>query len=128
MFKINISTKDGKTFKIESDNEGLIGKKIGESFNGRDISNDLQGYEFEIKGTSDKAGFAGVKDLKGPNLRKVLLTKGKFLHKVKNKGVRKKKTLRGNEISLSTVQINTIVSKEGSKKLEEIFKKESPTQ
>ena len=42
----------------------------------------------------------------------------------KRKGVRLRKTLRGNEISLDTIQINTKVVKEGVKKFNEIFKKE----
>ena len=46
-FKINISEK-GKTFHLETESEGFIGKKIGEKISGRDISGDLSGYEFEI--------------------------------------------------------------------------------
>lgn len=122
-FKINIGQK-GKTFKVESDNESLIGKKIGEVLSGNEISNDLNGYELEIRGTSDKAGFPGKKEESGPLLRKVMFTKGKFLRKTKGKGFRRKKSVRGNEISLDTVQINLTVVKEGSKKLEDIFKKE----
>ena len=124
VFKINISAKNGKTYKIEKDNESLIGRKIGEKLSGSEISSDLAGYELEIKGTSDKAGFAGVPTQSGSNLRKVMFTHGSFFHKVKNKGVRKKKSVRGNEISADTVQINTIVAKEGGKKLEDIFVKE----
>ena len=37
------------------------------------------------------------------------------------KGLRKKKTIRGNTISNQTSQINVLIEKEGSKKLEEIF-------
>lgn len=122
VFKINISEK-GKTFKTEVESEFFIGKKIGDKFSGSEINNDLQGYELEIKGTSDKAGFPGLKSEDGPGLRKVMFTKGKFLHKVKGKGMRKKKTVRGNEISSNTIQINSSVSKEGNKKLVEIFGK-----
>ena len=122
-FKINISQK-GKTFKVESDNESFIGKKIGDVLNGKEVSEALQGYDLEVRGTSDKAGFPGNETEKGSNLRKVMFTKGAFLHKVKNKGVRKKKSVRGNEISLNTAQINTTVKKQGDKKLEDIFKKE----
>ena len=122
VFKINIGQK-GKTFKLESDNESLIGKKIGDKLLGSEISNELQGYEFEIRGTSDKAGFPGKKEEQGSNLRKVMFTKGPFLHKTKGKGFRRKKSVRGNEISLDTIQINLAVKKEGSKKLEEVLGK-----
>ncbi len=54
-FKVNIGIKEGKTFKVETDSENLIGKRIGDSFYGEEISPNLSGYEFEITGTSDKA-------------------------------------------------------------------------
>ena len=119
-FKINIGDK-GKTFKIESDNESFVGRKIGDKFSGSEITNDLHGYELEIRGTSDIAGFPGVPTQNGPALRKVMFTKGKFLHKVKAKGFRRKKTVRGNEISTNTIQINCAVVKHGGKKLDEVF-------
>ena len=122
-FKINISVKGGKTFKVESENESLIGKKIGDSFSGSEISKDLQGYELKITGTSDRSGFPGMVSQTGSNLRKVLFTQGPFFRKVKNKGLRRKKNVRGNEISVFTIQINTMVVKEGAKKLEDIFGK-----
>ena len=122
-FKINISDK-GKTFKVELESEELIGKKIGERILGNEILPSLAGYGLEITGTSDIAGFAGSKDIEGPALRKILLTKGKFLKRVPHKGFRRKKTVRGNEISAATVQINLKVVKAGAKKLEDIFVKE----
>lgn len=128
VFKINLGDK-GKTFKVETDNEGLIGKKIGDKIEGKELSGSLEGYEVEVRGTSDKAGFAGSEDIEGFALKRVLLTKGKFMKgwkkrrkkSIKIKGLRLKKTLRGREISKDTIQINTIVVKHGHKKLEEIF-------
>jgi len=122
MFKINISDK-GKTLKLETENEVLVGKKIGENLNGNEISEDLEGYELEITGISDEAGFPGRKDLTGPGYHKRLLTYG-FGMKNRKKGIRLRKTLRGNEISLKTHQINTKVLKQGNKKFEDLTKKE----
>lgn len=119
-FKINIS-QSGKTFHLETESEELIGKKIGEKVSGGEISGDLSGYELEITGTSDKSGLPGKKDVEGPALRSILLTKGPFLHKIPHKGFRRKKTVCGNEISSNVVQINLNVVKKGGKKLEEIF-------
>ena len=121
-FKVNISHK-GKTIKFEEvDNEELIDKAIGEPLQGKEISGDLEGYELEITGTSDKAGFPGSKDVEGAGLKKILLTKGKFMHD-KRKGVRLRKTVRGKLVSLATIQINAKVVKEGSKKFDELGKK-----
>jgi len=129
-FKLNISER-GKAWKIENDSESWVGRRIGEKIKGNEISADFEGYEMEITGTSDKAGFAGKKDEEGHALRRVLLTKGwgcwtepKGLRKHPVKmadGLRLKKTVRGNTISRDTVQINLKVLKAGHKKLVEIF-------
>ena len=129
VFKINVSHK-GKTFKVETEDEKLVGLSIGTKLDGKEISEDLAGYEIEITGTSDKAGFTGMANLDGPNLRKVLLGYGKGMKKKpkgekkfnkKPKGLRLRKTVRGKEISLDTVQINSKVLKEGTKKFESLF-------
>jgi len=134
VFKINVAHK-GKTFKVETDNESLIGYSIEDKINGKEISPNLEGYELEITGTSDKAGFTGLVDIDGPNLHKVLLTYGKGMRKKpkgegkinrRPKGLRLRKTVRGKEISADTVQINTKVLKEGVKKFDSLF--EAPTE
>jgi small subunit ribosomal protein S6e len=128
-FKINVSHK-GKTYKVETEDEKLVGHSIGDKIDGKEISLDLEGYEIAITGTSDKAGFAGLPNIDGPNLRRVLLGYGRGMHKKpkgekkvnkKPKGLRLRKTVRGNEISSDTVQINAKVIKEGSKKFESLF-------
>ena len=120
-FKINVSEK-GKTIKLESENENLIGKKIGEQIPGKDISEELNGYELEITGTSDISGIPGQKGLEGASYHRKLLTFGHGM-KDRRKGIRLKKTLRGEEISPKTIQINTIVKKHGSKKFTEFSNK-----
>lgn len=131
-FKINLSYK-GKTLNKEAESEEIVGKKIGEVIKGEEISKELSGYEIEITGTSDIAGFPGKKDIEGSTLKKVILTKG-FSLKKKPKGLKKKpvrmprglrfkKTVRGNTISKDTVQINMKVVKEGSQKFEDMLPK-----
>ena len=131
-FKVNISHK-GKTLKKETENEELIGKKIGETIEGKEIAGELAGYELEITGTSDIAGFPGKQDVEGSMLKRVLLKKG-FSLKTKPKGLSKKpikmpeglrfkKSVRGNTISKDTMQINTKVIKEGASKFEEMLPK-----
>lgn len=131
VFKINVSHK-GKTFKAETENENLAGYSIGEKIDGKEFSEDLVGYELEITGTSDKAGFTGMADIDGPNLHRILLNYGKGMHKKpkgekktnkKPKGLRLRKTVRGKEISSDTVQINTKVLKEGTKKFDSLFER-----
>lgn len=119
-FKINVSHK-GRTFKAESDNEGLIRMKIGDKLSGDMVSQELEGYQLEITGTSDIAGFPGIKGQSGPQLRRVLLTKNdKGMNQTRPQGLRLKKSVRGEEISEKTAQINLKVLKEGSKKFDEV--------
>ena len=133
MFKINISEKSGKTYKLEVEAEALIEKALHDKVQGKDISPGLEGYEFEIAGASDKSGFPALKDVEGFGKRKVLLTYGKAMKKRPRregkrklttptpKGLRLRKTVRGKIISSEIIQINLKVLKEGSKKLSEIF-------
>jgi ribosomal protein S6E (S10) len=123
VFKINVSDK-GKTLKLETDNEGLIRMKIGDKLAGDMISADLEGYALQITGTSDIAGFPGIMGEVGSQLRKVLLTKNdKGMNTTRPGGLRLKKSIRGEEISDKTVQINTKVLKEGSKKFADLLPK-----
>ncbi len=131
-FKINVSHA-GKTYKAEVEGEDLVGTMIGDKIEGSLISGDLAGYEIEITGTSDKAGFPGLPDVKGPQLKRVLLSYGRGMHKKPKKegrkpvatprGLRLRKTVRGNEISANTVQINSKVIKEGHKKFHDLLPK-----
>lgn len=132
-FKINISEKSGKTYKIEVDAPGLIGKVLGDKILGQEVSPELSGYEFEITGTSDKSGFTSMKEVEGVGLKKVLLTYGKGMKKnpkkegkkkvTRNKprGLRLRKTVRGKVIAEAIRQINLKTIKEGGKKLSEVF-------
>ncbi|MEN9625846.1 MAG: hypothetical protein RL557_174 [archaeon] len=121
-FKINVSHK-GKTFKLESEDEFLIGKKIGENFEGNELNENLKGYQLIITGTSDIAGIPGFKGLDGIGYHRRLLTLGPGM-KDRRSGMRLRKTNRGEEISAKTVQINMKVTKEGDKKFDELTKKE----
>lgn len=133
VFKINIAEKNGKTFHLESDSEEFVGKELHNKIEGKEISGDLSGYEFEITGASDTSGFTSLESVEGTSLKKVLLTYGKGMHrrprregkkKVSNftpKGLRLRKTVRGKVISPEIVQINLKIVKEGNKKLSEIF-------
>jgi len=133
VFKVNIGTEKGKTYKIETEAEELIGKSVGDKIIGRVISPDFEGYEFEIMGASDGSGFPALKDVEGFTRKKVLLNYGLGMHKRPKRegkkkrsnpmpgGLRLRKTVHGKTISEKIVQINLKLIKEGSKKLPEIF-------
>jgi len=135
-FKINIGTKEGKTYKLEAESEVLMEKSLGDIIPGNDIYPELKGYELEITGTSDSSGFTSMADVEGIGLKRVLMTYGKGMHKRSKKegkkkrsnstpkGLKLRKAVRGKLISPAIVQINLKVIKEGDKKLKDIFEKE----
>lgn len=142
VFKINIGEKSGKTYKFETESETLIDKELHDKISGKDLREDLKGYEFEITGASDKSGFTSLESVPGVGLKKVLLSYEKGMHKrprkegkkkLSNKnprGLRLRKTVRGRVISPEISQINLKILKEGKKSLKDIFetKEEQPTE
>ncbi len=119
MVKVIIGHK-GKAWRFEVGNEIVVGRVIGDKITGKEIKSELDGYEFEITGGSDDAGFPLSRSVEGLGLRKALLTYG-FGMREKNNGLRKRKTVRGKVISDKIAQVNMKVANEGNKKLEEIF-------
>lgn len=119
VLKINICEK-GKSYWFQTEEPLLSGKSIGDKVKGNEVKADLEGYEFEIAGGCDIAGFPMSKDVEGLGLRKVLFTKG-FNMRDNTSGLRLRKSVRGKVISESTSLINLNVLKSGSKKLSEIF-------
>ncbi|MDH7507526.1 MAG: 30S ribosomal protein S6e [Candidatus Thermoplasmatota archaeon] len=117
-------SKSGKSYQVKVTGHhanSLIGKKIGDEVDGIFVS--LPGYKLVITGGTDKDGFAMRKDLPGMVRRKLLLSKG-ICFKPKEKGMRKKKSVRGNTINQDIVQINMKVIKEGSKPIDSLIKLE----
>lgn len=122
--KIVISDpKSGKSYQKVVDKsveEQLYQKKIGDTLNGELL--DLQGYQFKITGGSDKSGFPMKSEIKGSKRSRILLSKGIGL-RTNVKGLRKRRTVRGHTVNEDIEQINTIIVKAGTAKLDEVFKK-----
>ena len=134
LFKIDIGDPNSKkTFHIETESDLFIGKKIGDHISGNVIKeiSGLKDFKFIITGATDNAGFPALAFVEGPSRKKVLLTRGKGLRRVRKrkklkkpvKGLRLRKTIHGNTITEDIAQINLKVIKQGSKALEEIFGK-----
>ena len=122
-FKLVISDpKTRLSYQKESGEEGLVGKKIGEKIPGSIAG--LDGYELEITGGSDKDGFPMRSDVSGIARKRILISGPPGLHS-KARGMRKRKSIRGNTISADIVQINTKIVKHGSKPIEQVFGKKA---
>ncbi len=119
-FKLVISdpkSKKAMQKEVEQGPSGLVDKRIGDKFSG-DIAG-LPGYELEITGGSDRDGFPMRRDVEGSNRKKVLLSMPPGFHPEK-KGLRKRKSVRGNTISTQITQVNAKVIKQGPKSFAEL--------
>lgn len=121
-FKVVINdTKNGNSHQVQVSGHhanSLIGKKIGDEVDGIFIS--LPGYKLQVTGGTDKNGFAMRRDLPGMSRRRLLLSKSSGF-KPKEKGLRKKKSIRGNTVNQDIVQINMKVTKHSSKPIDKLI-------
>jgi small subunit ribosomal protein S6e len=126
VYKLNISggnTGQGKGLSklIEIDEKKIRfdGMKIGEIVKGAVIG--FPNYEFKITGGSDSSGFPMRKGIHGPVKKRILVAKRGVGYKPKRKGEKKRRTLRGDEVSSDITLINLVITKYGDT---ELFKKE----
>ena len=120
VYKVVVSDED-VTYQLELDDKDakvVNGLKIGEEFNGGVLG--LKGYKLRITGGSDKNGLPMKADVDGTRRFKSLVSEGtRFKPQVK--GLRRRKTVRGNTIADDISQINVKVSERGEQTLTEIF-------
>ena len=112
IFKVVVSDpKTGKSIQVQTKDESLIGKKIGDIIDGSIIN--LDGYKLRITGGSGFEGAPMVNYVEGMNK--------KYVWYNENKKVRVKKLVRGNTISQEIVQINTKIEEYGNKDFSQIY-------
>ena len=105
-FKIIISDTKGKSIVKElkdSDANPLLGLLVGQETDASIVG--LEG-KIKITGGSDKSGVPMRPDLFGGSRKRILIPQGVGLQDTE-KGLRKRKLLRGNTISEEIYQINT---------------------
>ncbi|MFX0180179.1 MAG: S6e family ribosomal protein [Candidatus Hodarchaeota archaeon] len=129
IYKLNISggnTGPGKglTKLIEIDEKKFRfeGMKIGDTIKGGLVG--FPNYEFKITGGSDSSGFPMRRDVHGPVKKKILVSKRGTGYKPKRKGQKRRKTVRGNEITFDMTLINLNVVKYGEAELFKAKKEE----
>ena len=105
----------------EEESSIFMNKKINDKVNGNMFG--FKDYEFEIMGGSDKEGFPMRRDVEGVLRKRIFVMKGDIGTRLRKKGTKIKKNVRGNTISQFSSQVNLKVIKIGNKSLEEIFVK-----
>jgi small subunit ribosomal protein S6e len=131
-FKIVISDpKTRKAYQREVDTaaSGMLGKKLGERISGGPLG--LEGYTLELTGGSDAEGLPMRKDVDGTARKRIVLSHPPGFH-ADRRGQRKRKSIRGNTISQSIVQVNAKVVEHGKEPIEKLLgvekKAEKPTE
>ncbi len=115
--KLNISNEKGLSKLIEIDEKKFRfeGMQIGDTIKGGLIG--FPNYEFEITGGSDASGFPMRKDVHGPVKKRILVSKRGIGYKPRRKGEKRRKTVRGNEITFDMTLINLKILKYGETEL-----------
>jgi len=114
--------KTGKAYKLEGKDTEVsalfVGKRIGDLVDGDILG--LSGYMLEIRGGSDRDGVPMRADVPGAGRKRILIASPPG-YRPKEKGKRRRKYVRGNEISTDISQINVKIRMYGNKPIEEIF-------
>jgi small subunit ribosomal protein S6e len=123
-FKLVISDpEEGKAIQYELDDaktNALVGKSVGDVVEGDVLG--LPGYKLKITGGSDASGFPVRPDVHGSGKKRILI-RGPPGFKSKRKGIAKRKTVRGRELSSDISQVNMRIEEKGSTPLEELVLK-----
>ncbi len=102
--------KEGKSYNKVSPDSNFTGRKIGDKFPGDVIG--FEGYELQITGGSDLAGFPMRKDIDGMGRKKPLIRASTGS---REKDVALRKTVVGNTVGANTAQVNLKITKYGAK-------------
>lgn len=122
VYKLNISGGSSgpgkglsKLIEIDEKKFRFEGMRINDIIKGGLIG--FPNYEFQIMGGSDASGFPMRKDVHGPVKKRILVSKKAIGYKPKRKGEKRRKMVRGNEISYDMTLLNLKVVKYGETEL-----------
>ena len=119
-FKVVVSDPEtGKSKSIEVEGNlanPLIGRRIGDEVDGIIVG--LKGYRLKITGGSDRDGFPMRASVHGGGRVRAILSGGAGF-RPKEKGERRRKTVRGNMITEDIVQINMKIIEKPSEEKEQ---------
>ncbi|PXF52770.1 MAG: 30S ribosomal protein S6e [Candidatus Methanophagaceae archaeon] len=114
--------KTGKAYKLEGKDTEVsalfVGKRIGDLVDGDILG--LSGYMLEVRGGSDRDGVPMRADVPGAGRRRILIASPPG-YRPREKGKRRRKYVRGNEISTDISQINVKIRMYGHQPIEKIF-------
>ena len=121
-FKVVVSDpRTGRAYNMELSGpkaSALVGVKIGDEESGDVLG--LTGYTLKLTGGTDVDGFPMRADIPGRVRRRVLVAGGTGFNPSK-RGLRRRKTFRGSEISSEILQVNMVITGWGDTPIEQIM-------
>jgi small subunit ribosomal protein S6e len=124
-FTVAVADPDtGDTYQVDVDEQDanrFIGREIGDEVAGSAV--DLDGFTLELRGGSDDAGRPLREDVRGAELKSVLLDGGTGFDPDRD-GERKRVTVRGREVSDAVRQLNVRIVEHGDGDVAELLSDE----
>lgn len=108
----------GQSYQFEVEDVDLRGRHLGDEIDGNEIG--LSGYGLELTGGSDAAGRPMRADVEGRQPTKILSAGGTGF-RPEREGIRRRITVRGNEVGDDTAQLNFVITEHGDTDIEELL-------
>ncbi len=115
---VTINHSSGETYRLDLDEaaaQSLYNMSIGDEIDGSPIQ--LDGYRLRVTGGSDKEGFPMRPGVPHTERRKLILSDGTGVN-TSQKGLRLKKSVRGETVSSDIAQLNLKIVQEGNQSIE----------
>lgn len=121
--KLNISypiTGCQKVIEIDDDNKlrSFYDKRISHEVTGEALGDEFKGYVFKISGGNDKQGFPMKQGVLTAGRVRLLLSDGHSCFRIRKRGERKRKSVRGCIVSSDLSILNLVVVKKGDNEIE----------
>ncbi|QGN07213.1 30S ribosomal protein S6e [Halorhabdus sp. CBA1104] len=121
-FTVAVADPDtGDTYQVDVDGQNanrFMGREIGDDVAGSAVG--LDGFTLSLTGGSDDAGRPLREDVRGPDLKSVLLEGGTGFNPDRE-GERKRVTVRGREVSDAVRQLNVRIVEHGEGDVAELL-------
>ena len=111
----------GDTYQVEvegQDANRFVGRELGDEVDGGAVG--LDGFTLELTGGSDDAGRPLREDVRGTDLKSILLEGGTGFNPERD-GQRKRVTVRGREVSDAVRQLNARIVEYGDGDVDELL-------
>ena len=97
---------------------------MGQEVEGEGLGTEFKGYIFRVTGGNDKQGFPMKQGVLVPTRVRLLMSKGASCYRIRKRGERKRKSVRGCYVSSDIAVCNLVVVKVGEAPIEGVTRKE----